>query len=183
MINASLTPRRRAIELDALASGEQVDILVVGGGITGTAIALDAASRGLSVALVEARDLAQNTSHWPGTLTPGQPRSLTRGDVASAWEAAVERDALLRHVAPHLVQPRAHLFPLRGRTSRTRQAATRASLYADDALRRTAGTPSRLLPRPRSVPAAEALALVPGLQSSRLRGGLLSFDGAWSTLR
>lgn len=178
MVNASLTSRRRAAELDTLAAGEQVDILVIGGGVTGAGIALDAASRGLSVALLEARDLAYGTSRWSSKLIHGGLRYLAHGEVALAWESAVERDILLRRTAPHLTRPMAQLFPVYTGNSRARQMITGAGLQAGDALRRAAGTPSWLLPRPRSVPAAEALALVPGLQRSRLRGGLLSFDGA-----
>ncbi|WP_199431305.1 glycerol-3-phosphate dehydrogenase/oxidase [Qaidamihabitans albus] len=178
MIAASLTPRRRAAELDRLASGEQVDILVVGGGVTGAGIALDAASRGLTVALVEAHDLAFGTSRWSSKLVHGGLRYLAHGDVALARESAVERDILMTRTAPHLTRALAQLVPLYGRTSRARQAFVAAGMHAGDALRRAAGTPSRLLPRPRTIPAAEALALVPGLTRSGLRGALLSFDGA-----
>ena len=71
-MNASLNAARRAAELDALAAGELVDLVVVGGGITGAGVALDAASRGLSVALLERRDLAHGTSRWaPSSSTAG----------------------------------------------------------------------------------------------------------------
>lgn len=178
MITASLTARRRARELDALASGERVDLVVVGGGVTGAGIALDAASRGLSVALVEAHDLAFGTSRWSSKLVHGGLRYLAHGDVTLAWESAVERHILMTRTAPHLTRPLAQLFPLYATASRLRQSVTAAGLYAGDGLRRAAGTPSWLLPRPRSVPAPQALALVPGLRRPLLRGGLLSFDGA-----
>ena len=80
-------------------------MVVVGGGVTGAGIALDAASRGLSVALLERRDLAHGTSRWSSKLVHGGLRYLEHGDVGLAWESAVERATLLRTVAPHLVRP------------------------------------------------------------------------------
>src|SRR5690349_6578562 len=91
----ALDAARRARELAALAGGETVDVLVVGGGIVGTWCALDAASRGLSVALVERGDLAQGTSRWSSKLAHGGLRYLAHGDVGVAWESARER-AILR---------------------------------------------------------------------------------------
>ncbi|TKG68388.1 glycerol-3-phosphate dehydrogenase/oxidase [Prauserella endophytica] len=178
MIRASLSARRRTRELAELATGERVDVLVVGGGVTGAGIALDAASRGLSVALVEAHDLAFGTSRFSSKLVHGGLRYLAHGDVALARESAVERGILMTRTAPHLTRPLAQLFPLYATTPRSARLLTAAGLHAGDALRRTAGTPSSLLPRPRSIPAAEALALAPGLRRTGLRGGLLSFDGA-----
>ncbi|SFP45513.1 glycerol-3-phosphate dehydrogenase [Amycolatopsis arida] len=176
---AALNARRREIELDRLAGGETVDVLVVGGGVTGAGIALDAAARGLSVALVEAHDLAFGTSRWSSKLVHGGLRYLAKGDVALARESAVERGVLMTRTAPHLTRPMAQLFPCYDVPGgRARRALVAAGLHAGDALRRLAGTPSAVLPRPRSVPAPEALALVPGLARPGLRGGLLSFDGA-----
>lgn len=152
-------------------------MLVIGGGVTGAGIALDAASRGLSVALVEARDLAFGTSRWSSKLVHGGLRYLARGDVALAHESAVERGILMTRTAPHLSRPLAQLIPLHEKISRRDAAVTFAGLNAGDLLRRAARTPSALLPRPRRVPAPEALALVPGLRARGLRGGLLSFDG------
>ncbi|GAA1236560.1 FAD-dependent oxidoreductase [Prauserella halophila] len=178
MITASLTARRRARELDELASRGQVDVLIVGGGVTGAGCALDAASRGLSVALVEADDLAFGTSRWSSKLVHGGLRYLAHGELGLAHESAVERNTLMTRTAPHLTRPMAQVFPAYGSATDTGPLLTRAGLHAGDALRRAARTPSALLPRPRAVPAAEALALAPGLRRGGLRGGLLSFDGA-----
>ncbi|MBB5153768.1 glycerol-3-phosphate dehydrogenase/oxidase [Saccharopolyspora phatthalungensis] len=172
----SLTAARRAADLSAVAE-DQVDLLVVGGGVTGAGVALDAAARGLSVALVEAEDLAWGTSRWSSKLVHGGLRYLTHGDVALARESAVERHVLMTRTAPHLVRTLPQLIPLHGRVSRRSELVLTAGLHADDALRRTARTPSDLLPPPRRIPAAEAIALVPGLRTAGLRGGLLSFDG------
>jgi glycerol-3-phosphate dehydrogenase len=173
----SLNAARRAAELSALAGGEQVDVLVVGGGVTGAGVALDAASRGLSVALVEAHDLAFGTSRWSSKLVHGGLRYLAKGDVGLARESAVERDVVMRVIAPHLTRSLPQLIAVRPSMSRRDAALTFTGLAAGDALRRAAGTPSTVLPRPRRVSAQEALALVPGLDPAGLRGGLLSFDG------
>ncbi|CAM2799665.1 glycerol-3-phosphate dehydrogenase/oxidase [Saccharomonospora xinjiangensis] len=178
VIHASLTARRRVRELDALASGEQPDLIVVGGGVTGAGVALDAAARGLSVALLEAHDLAFGTSRFSSKLVHGGLRYLAHGHVRLARESAIERDILMRRTAPHLTRPMGQLFPRYASTSPRDHALTATGLAAGDALRRLARTPSSLLPRPRTVQAAEALALVPGLRETGLRGGLLAFDGA-----
>lgn len=175
--NTSLNAARRAAELDALAGGEVVDLLVIGGGVTGAGIALDAAARGLSVALVEARDLAFGTSRWSSKLVHGGLRYLAKGEVRLAHESAVERGILMTRTAPHLSRALPQLFPLHEQTSRGGAAFVLSGLRAGDALRRAARTPSSLLPPPRRVSGPEALALAPGLRSRGLRGGLLSFDG------
>ena len=177
VVPASLTARRRAMELDTLASGERVDVLVIGGGVTGAGAALDAASRGLSVALIEARDLAFGTSRWSSKLVHGGLRYLAHGHVRLARESAVERDILMRRTAPHLTRPMAQLFPRYANTPQSTYALTVAGVGAGDALRRLEGTPSSGLPRPRSFPASQALTMVPGLRETGLRGGLLAFDG------
>jgi glycerol-3-phosphate dehydrogenase len=176
-MSASLNGARRAAELEALAGGEAVDVVVVGGGITGAGVALDAASRGLSVALLERRDLAHGTSRWSSKLVHGGLRYLAQGDVGLAWECAVERAALMRTIAPHLVRPLAYVIPLDASIARGAGATTLAGLWAGDALRGAAGTSRRALPRARRVSALEARRLAPALRQSGLRGALLSWDG------
>src|SRR5690606_10494495 len=128
MITASLTARRRARELDELASGERVDVLVVGGGVTGVGCALDAAPRGLSVALVEAHDLAFGTSRWSSKLVHGGLRYLAHGEFGLAHESAVERDILMTRTAPHLTRSTAQVFPAYGANSRASSLLTRGGL-------------------------------------------------------
>ncbi|GAB3283244.1 FAD-dependent oxidoreductase [Parasphingorhabdus pacifica] len=154
-----------------------MDLVVVGGGVTGTGVALDAAARGLSVALVEAEDLGWGTSRWSTKLVHGGLRHLAHGDLPLARESAVERGTLMTRTAPHLVRPLPQLVPLHHNVSRRTEATLSAGLRTEDALRRSARTPSSVLPAPRRIPAVEAAALVPGLRSDGLRGGLLSFDG------
>ncbi|MFK0247529.1 glycerol-3-phosphate dehydrogenase/oxidase [Amycolatopsis azurea] len=178
MTPGSLNALRRERELASLAGGERVDLIVVGGGVTGAGIALDAAARGLSVALIEAYDLAYGTSRWSSKLVHGGLRYLAKGDVALAHESAVERGILMTRTAPHLTRAIPQLFPLYPETSRGQQAFIMTGLVAGDGLRRAARTPASVLPRPRSIPAAEALALAPGLSPQGLRGALLAYDGA-----
>ncbi len=178
MTPGSLNALRRERELAALDGGERVDLAVVGGGVTGAGIALDAAARGLSVALIEAYDLAYGTSRWSSKLVHGGLRYLAKGDLALAHESAVERGILMTRTAPHLTRAIPQLFPLYRKTSRGQQAFIMTGLVAGDGLRRAAGTPASVLPRPRSIPAAEALALAPGLSPHGLRGALLAYDGA-----
>jgi glycerol-3-phosphate dehydrogenase len=177
MSGASLTPARRAAELNALADGETVDVVVVGGGITGAGVALDAASRGLSVALLERADLASGTSRWSSKLVHGGLRYLQHGEVGLAWESACERAALMRRIAPHLVRPLPFVIPLDAGFDRRRAARTMAGLRLGDGLRAGSRTSRRLLPPPRRISALEARRLAPALPEDGLRGALLSWDG------
>lgn len=172
---ADLDAGRRARDLDLLASGHVPDVLVIGGGITGCGVALDAATRGLDVVLVEAHDLAFGTSRWSSKLVHGGLRYLAHGDVAVAWESAVERSRLMTTIAPHLIRPLPHVMPLdAGPKQRT---LVRTGLRAADLLRAAAGTPRRVLPRPRTVSASDAQRLVPALDGARLSGATVHWDG------
>lgn len=175
--DTSLNSARRARELAELAAGRSVDLLVVGGGVTGTGVALDAASRGLSVALVERGDLAHGTSRFSSKLVHGGLRYLASGNVGLAHESAREREILLRVTAPHLVRPLPMVLPLYAETSPTQAAVLRAGLRAGDALSALSGTAARRLPRSRRLSRHETQALVPGLRRRGLRGGLLCFEG------
>ena len=175
-MSASLNAARRTRELEQLAGGEVVDLVVVGGGITGAGVALDAASRGLSVALLERRDLAHGTSRWSSKLVHGGLRYLEHGDVGLAWESAVERGTLLRHVAPHLIRPIPFLIPLDAAVDRAAATKLLVGGRIGDGLRSAARTSRRALPPPRRVSALEARRLAPALRPADLRGGVLSWD-------
>ncbi len=167
---------RRRRDLHVLRQpGANVDVLVVGGGITGVGVALDAASRGLRVALVERHDLAHGTSRWSSKLIHGGLRYLAKGDVAIAWESAVERAAIGSRIAPHLVRPLTQLLPLREGEDLTR-IATRVGLLAADALRVAARTERGLLTRSAPVDLAQMEQMAPALELSGLRGGLVTAD-------
>jgi glycerol-3-phosphate dehydrogenase len=106
-----LSPESRRTALERFGS-EEFDVVVIGGGATGTGSALDAATRGLSVALLEARDYAAGTSSRSSKLIHGGLRYLEQKDFGLVREALRERGLLLSTLAPHLVRPVPFLFPL-----------------------------------------------------------------------
>jgi glycerol-3-phosphate dehydrogenase len=174
---SALNASRRTTELSALAEAARVDVVVIGGGITGAGVALDAASRGLSVALVEKHDLAFGTSRWSSKLVHGGLRYLASGNVAIARRSAAEREILMSRNAPHLVKAMPQLVPLLPSVGRVERALVRAGFLAGDALRALAGTPSSTLPRSRRVDAAAATHMVPAVRRDGLDGALLAYDG------
>ncbi|MBF6486480.1 glycerol-3-phosphate dehydrogenase/oxidase [Nocardia otitidiscaviarum] len=175
--SSALNAGRRERELRALGDGGEIDVLVVGGGITGAGVALDAAARGLRTVLVEKHDLAFGTSRWSSKLVHGGLRYLASGGVGIAHESAVERHILLTRTAPHLTRALPQVVPLLPGLGAARQGLIRAGFLAGDVLRRTAGTSAAVLPRSRRVAAAEALRLAPTVRRDGLRGGLLAWDG------
>ncbi len=153
------------------------DVLVIGLGITGAGVALDAASRGLSVVAVDAHDVAFGTSRWSSKLVHGGLRYLAKGQLDVAHESAVERGILLQTTAPHLAHALPMLMPLTPAVGRRQAALARAGLRAGDLLRLGARTRRETLPRPRRIGVTETLALAPVVRRDGLRGGLLSWDG------
>ena len=107
---------------------ETFDVFVVGGGITGAGVALDAASRGLKVALVDKGDFASGTSSKSSKMIHGGLRYLAQYDFRLTWEASRERDRL-RRLAPHLVRPLQFLFPAYKKGTATRFATIGLTLY------------------------------------------------------
>ncbi|UJP10957.1 glycerol-3-phosphate dehydrogenase/oxidase [Microbacterium sp. KUDC0406] len=174
--STDLDAERRRIELERTAFGV-VDLLVVGGGITGAGVALDAASRGLSVALIEAEDLAFGTSRFSSKLVHGGLRYLATGDVATARESALERHLLMTAIAPHLIRPLPQLLPFASGVTFRQRSAGAVGMLMGDLLRMRAHTPRATLPGPRAVSARTARRLVPALDPQGLRGGMLSYDG------
>jgi len=175
--STALNESRRVAELAALADGEQLDVIVIGGGITGTGIALDAASRGLRVALVEKHDLAFGTSRWSSKLVHGGLRYLATGNVGIARRSAIERGILMTRNASHLVKAMPQLVPLLPEMSTAARALVRFGFAAGDGLRKLAGTPSSTLPRSRRIDAARAIEMAPTVRRDGLSGGLLAYDG------
>src|ERR1700722_8003348 len=152
--NGVLDARERSATLSRLAS-ERFDVLVIGGGITGAGAALDAASRGLRVALVEARDLASGTSSRSSKLV---------------YEALRERDLLVSKLAPHLVRPISFLYPLYKKVVERPYIGAGLVLY--DAMEGT----RRPVPHHRHLTARGALRLAPALSPARLAGAMLYYD-------
>jgi glycerol-3-phosphate dehydrogenase len=172
-----LDAARRALELEALADGTEVDVLVVGGGVTGAGAALDAVTRGLSVALLERRDLATGTSRWSSKLAHGGLRYLAKAQFGIAWESARERHLMATVVAPHLVRALPQITPSFGRLPPPGMAAIELGIRMGDAMRALSGTSRRRLPSMRRVGSAEARLWTPALRSDLLRGGILHWDG------
>ena len=161
-------PRRPPAGARGRGSGE-LDVLVVGGGITGAGAALDAATRGLRVGLVEARDLAAGTSSASSKLIHGGLRYLEMGDIGLVREALRERELLLTRHAPHLVEPVPFLWPLHGR------GWERAYLGAGLLLYDTIGG-ARSVPRHRHLSRRGALAEAPALRPDALVGAVQFHD-------
>jgi glycerol-3-phosphate dehydrogenase len=177
LAGSSLNRARRIRDLDAVSGDPHVDVLVVGGGVTGAGVALDAATRGLSVLLVEKHDLAFGTSRFSSKLVHGGLRYLAHGEFGIAYESAVERGILLDYTAPHLVRPLPMTIPLVAGVGAVQEVLARGGFVLGDALRTLARTPSALLPRSRRITPAEVLNRAPAVRADGLRGGLLYWDG------
>jgi glycerol-3-phosphate dehydrogenase len=175
--NASLNAARRTRELDWLDTTGRVDVLVVGGGVTGAGVALDAAARGLRVALVEKHDLAFGTSRWSSKLVHGGLRYLASGHVGIAYESAVERGILMKTTAPHLVHPVPQVAPWFPQARLAQAALLRGAFLGGDVLRTVARTSDDYLPHSRRVSSAEVLRYAPTVRPEGLRGGFLTWDG------
>jgi glycerol-3-phosphate dehydrogenase len=175
--NASLNAARRTRELDWLDTTGRVDVLVIGGGVTGTGVALDAAARGLTVALVEKHDLAFGTSRWSSKLVHGGLRYLVSGHVGIAYESAVERGILMKTTAPHLVHPVPQVAPWFPHARYAQAAMLRGAFFGGDVLRTFARTSDDYLPHSRRVSSAEVLRYAPTVRPDGLRGGFLTWDG------
>jgi len=145
------------------------DVLVLGGGVTGAGVALDAATRGLSVALVEMRDYAAGTSGRSGKLIHGGLRYLEQRDFALVREALRERALMLRVLCPHLVRPIQFLYPLRHRI--WERAYVGAGLLLYDTLG-GAGA----VPRHRHLSRRGVRALAPGLDAGKVTGAITFHD-------
>jgi glycerol-3-phosphate dehydrogenase len=168
---ASLSPASREDALARMQSGE-LDVLVVGGGVVGAGAALDAASRGLRTALVEAADWASGTSSRSSKLIHGGLRYLEMLDFHLVREALRERGLLLNHVAPHLVHPVAFLYPLRHRGWERLYAGSGIALY--DLLAK--GSQGLGVHRHRHLSRRAALLVAPALRPDALVGAIEYYD-------
>jgi glycerol-3-phosphate dehydrogenase len=175
--STALHAARRTRELDRLADDPLIDVLVIGGGITGAGVALDAASRGLSTVLVERHDLAHGTSRWSSKLVHGGLRYLATGQVGIAHESAAERHLLMTRIAPHLTRPLAQIMPLYEPGHLSRGGLVGVGYGLGDVLRRAVGTPGSVLHTPGFVSATDALRLAPALRPEALRGAMRGWDG------
>jgi glycerol-3-phosphate dehydrogenase len=149
-----------------------LDIAIIGGGVVGCGAALDAAARGLSVVLVEQRDLAAGTSSRSSRLAHGGLRYLEQREFSLVHEALTERGLLLDRLAPHLVRPVPFLFPV-GRKWERPYVASGVRLY--DVLSRI-GSYGGTMPRPKSLNVDEAKQLAPDLDAGEMAGAVRFHD-------
>src|SRR5680860_698311 len=161
-------PDERAKAWQRLGS-EQFDVLVVGGGVTGAGVALDAVTRGLRVALVEARDFASGTSSRSSKLLHGGLRYLEQLNLGLVREALRERELMLTRLAPHLVKPVSFLYPLTHRFWERPYVGAGLMLYD------TMGG-ARSVPHHKHLTRTGARRLAPGLKPSALTGALRYYD-------
>jgi glycerol-3-phosphate dehydrogenase len=145
------------------------DLVVVGGGVVGAGTALDAATRGLRVALVEARDLASGTSSRSSKLFHGGLRYLEQLEFGLVREALRERELMLTTLAPHLVKPVSFLYPLTHRV--WERPYTAAGLFLYDSM-----GGARSVPGQKHLTRAGALRMVPALKRNALIGGIRYYD-------
>ncbi len=164
----ALSPDRRRADLERLRN-DTFDLLVVGGGVTGAGIALDAATRGLSVAMVEQRDFAAGTSSRSSKLIHGGLRYLEQFNFGLVREALKERGLLLEELAPHLVRPVSFLFPLTHPVWERFYIGAGVQLYD-----RLGG--SKHLPSHRHLTRRGAISMMPSLRDDAFVGAIRYFD-------
>ena len=170
--SARLGPAERAAAIARLRT-ETFDVLVIGGGVTGCGTALDAVTRGLSTAVVEARDFASGTSSRSSKLIHGGLRYLEQYNFGLVHEALKERALILDRLAPHLVRAVPFLYPLTKPVWERAYVGAGVLLY-DVMAGLTQG--ERALPRHRHLSRKQALKLVPSLRADRLVGAVQYWD-------
>jgi len=158
--------------LEATGTGEHLDVLVVGGGIVGAGVALDAVTRGLSTGLVEQRDLASGTSSRSSKLVHGGLRYLEMFDFALVKEALEERGLLLTRLAPHLVRPVPFLYPLHKAYERPYVGAGLV-LYDGMAM---AGKYDMGVPKHKHLFRKQVARIAPDLKTDELHGAIRYYD-------
>lgn len=167
------SPVRLDLEYRAAAwkrlATKQFDVLVIGGGVTGAGTALDAATRGLSTALVEQRDFGSGTSSRSSKLFHGGLRYLEQMNFDLVREALRERELMLSRIAPHLVKPVSFLYPLTNRGWERPYVTAGLTLY--DSM-----GGARSVPRHKQLTRTGALKLAPALKRESLTGALLYYD-------
>jgi glycerol-3-phosphate dehydrogenase len=179
MTSAAFVPTDRlsaSARTAALAdmSAQQLDILVIGGGIVGSGAALDAATRGLRVGLVEAQDFASGTSSKSSKLVHGGIRYLEQLDFHLVQEALTERGLLLKHLAPHLVKPIRFLYPTTHPVWERAYIGAGMMLY-DGLSYSGGGTPG--VPHHKHMSKRQIEMASPSIKKDALVGGMYYYDG------
>ncbi len=165
---ARLGPQERARAWKELTE-QEYDVVVVGGGVTGSGVALDAATRGLRVLVVEQRDFGSGTSSRSSKLFHGGLRYLEQLNFSLVREALRERELMLTRIAPHLVKPVSFLYPLKHRIWERPYVTAGLTLY--DSM-----GGARSVPRHKQLSRRKAMQLAPGLRKDALVGALFYYD-------
>ena len=168
-----LSQEQRATSLEAMTS-QKFDVLVIGGGVTGAGIALDAAARGLSTAVVDAQDWAAGTSSRSSRLVHGGLRYLYNLDFKLVAEALRERGRLLTTIAPHLVEAQPFLWPLKTPVIERAYSAVGVGMY--DALARIGSKGRKTVPIQRHLSKAGAMRRFPEIKRNALVGAIEFYD-------
>ena len=169
IFSSALNPQQHERAIEALKN-EKFDLLVIGGGVNGAGIALDAASRGLTVALIEAHDLASGTSSRSSKLIHGGLRYLEQYDFKLVREALHERELMVKTLAPHLVKPVSFIYPLHEKVKDRTYIGAGLALY--DALRGF----KRALPNHKHMSQKTISEVAPSLRLDIVTGGIKYFD-------
>jgi glycerol-3-phosphate dehydrogenase len=169
LLNSSLNAQQRREDLEAMRS-EEFDLVVIGGGVTGSGIALDGATRGLKVALIEARDIASGTSSRSSKLIHGGLRYLEQYDFRLVKEALREREMMVLSLAPHLVKPVSFIYPLTEKFKERTYVGAGLALY--DLLRGF----KRALPWHKHLDQKKIAKIAPSIRLDVVTGGIQYFD-------
>lgn len=169
MFTSQLNPQQRSAALKSLAT-EEFDILIIGGGVNGVGAALDAVTRGLKVALVEAHDFASGTSSRSSKLIHGGLRYLEQYDFKLVREALRERELMVSTQCPHLVKPVSFLYPLTEKVKERTYVGAGLALY--DALRGM----KRALPSHKHLTGKTIAQISPSLRQDIITGAIRYFD-------
>lgn len=173
-MNSALNPTQRSRALAEMTDAEGVDVLVVGGGVTGAGIALDAATRGLRTAVVEAQDWADGTSSRSSRLVHGGLRYLYQLDLKLVAEALHERGLLLTKLAPHLVKPQPLIWPFKLPVIERTYSTMGVGLY--DAMAVAGSGFRKTVPIQRHLSKKAVLRLAPALDPDSLIGAMEYYD-------
>lgn len=176
-MTTQLGPSYRAETLDELDGGS-FDVVVIGGGITGVGCALDAVSRGLSVALIEQRDLASGTSSRSSKLVHGGLRYLEQLDIKLVREALRERGLLRQSLAPHLVWPVPFIYPIKHRIWERAYMAAGIAMY--DGLAKLGHS---TLPHQWHLGRKDLKRVFPGIKTDEFVGGIRYYDAGTDDAR
>lgn len=169
-----LTAASRTAALEAMTDDAGVDILVIGGGVTGAGIALDAATRGLRTAIVDAGDWAMGTSAWSSKLVHGGLRYLYNLDFKLVSEALKERGLLLERTAPHLVKAQPFLWPLKLPLIERAYSAVGIGMY--DTLAFAGAGGRKTVPTQQHFTKSGTKKVFPGIKDSAFSGAIQFYD-------